>query len=183
MLKKTITYPSFDGETTITEDFYFNLTTTEAVELEASINGGWSAYYTKKIQDNEVGTIIGELKRLIGLSFGKRSEDGKYFEKSEELTRRFLQSNAYDKLFMEVVGDSSKAAEFLNSVMPKDLVEQMQKIQNAQALELEGMATGVSTTEDTRPAWVKEDREPTQIEMRNMSKDEMVAAFQRRLTK
>ena len=42
MLKKTITYEDFNGET-VSEDFFFHLSKAELVELEMSHTGGLSA--------------------------------------------------------------------------------------------------------------------------------------------
>ena len=39
MLKRTITYPDYNGGTR-TEDFYFNLTQAEITEMELSVDGG-----------------------------------------------------------------------------------------------------------------------------------------------
>ena len=39
MLKKTITYPDYNGGSR-TEDFYFNLTQAEVTEMELSVDGG-----------------------------------------------------------------------------------------------------------------------------------------------
>ena len=40
----------------------------------------------------------------------------------------FMETEAYSVLFMELVTDASKAAEFFNGIMPKDLGEQVEKL-------------------------------------------------------
>ena len=46
MLKKSVTYKDFNGQT-VTEDFYFHMTKSEAVELEVNLPGGLAAYARK----------------------------------------------------------------------------------------------------------------------------------------
>ena len=48
-----------------------------------------------------------------------KSADGEYFEKSEEISRKFACTQFYNLLFMELATDDGKAAEFVNHVIPK----------------------------------------------------------------
>lgn len=52
-------------------------------------------------------------------AYGEKSADGTYFEKSEEISRKFACTQFYNLLFMELATDDSKAAEFVNHVIPK----------------------------------------------------------------
>lgn len=122
MLKKTITYEDFDGNS-VTEDFYFNLTKAEVVELQYSVNGGIDKYVKKIADEQDMPKLIALLKQIITLSYGKKSEDGKRFIKSSELTEEFLQSDAYSTLFMELATDTDKGTEFLTGVLPKALTK------------------------------------------------------------
>lgn len=118
MLKKTMTYTDFDGNER-TEDFYFNLTKAECMELELSTTGG----LTKMIQDimstQDVPKIIEIFKRLILSAYGEKSPDGKRFVKNDEIRDSFSQTEAYSDLFMELATDADKAANFFNSIIPK----------------------------------------------------------------
>ena len=58
---------------------------------------------------------------LIDFSYGIKSSDGQYFEKSEEILKRFKSSPAYSELFMELATDDNGAAAFINGVIPNDL--------------------------------------------------------------
>lgn len=122
MLKKTITYEDYNGNTR-TEDFYFNLTETECVEMETSISGGLSEMIQQIVNSNDQPTIIKIFKDFIMKSYGERSVDGKYFIKVSEsgvpLNLKFAQTDAYNKLFMELATEPEKAAEFFNAVIPK----------------------------------------------------------------
>ena len=57
-------------------------------------------------------------KNLLLRSYGEKSEDGKSFIKSEEKSKAFTQTIAYDTFFMELVTNPEAAAEFINALIP-----------------------------------------------------------------
>jgi hypothetical protein len=120
MLKKTITYDTFDGES-VTEDFYFNITQAELVELEVSADEGFAESLKKIVASNNGRQIIDTFKKIILFSYGVKSEDGKRFIKNEEVRTEFSQTEAYSKLFMELSTDAGAAAAFVNAVIPQNL--------------------------------------------------------------
>lgn len=120
MLKKTITYKDLDDNEFI-EDFYFHMSHADLAEMELSHSGGLAAYLTSIIKSDDRSAIIKTFKMIISASIGRRSEDGKRFEKSEQISNEFLQTNAYSVLFMELVTDASAGAEFIIGVVPKDI--------------------------------------------------------------
>lgn len=122
MFKKTIKYTDYNGVERV-EDFYFNLTRAELIEMDFSAEGGLEAYINKIIQAQNGKEIIGILKALISKSYGEKSLDGKYFTKSEELSKAFASTEAYDILFMELATNAEAAADFVNSIIPKSLRE------------------------------------------------------------
>jgi len=120
MLKKTITYTDYnDNERT--EDFYFNLSKAEVAEMELSVTGGLSDMIHKIIETRDIPEITKLFKKLILLSYGEKSSDGKRFIKSEELSTAFSQTEAYSQLFMELGSNDEAAAAFVNGIMPKDI--------------------------------------------------------------
>lgn len=120
MLKKTITYTDFNGETR-KEDFHFNLTRAEITELELSIDGGLSDKIKRITEAKDVPEIMHVFKDLILKSYGVKSPDGKRFIKSPQLSEEFAQTEAYSDLFMELATDSTSAAAFVNGIMPQDM--------------------------------------------------------------
>ena len=120
MLKKAITYQDLDGND-VTEEFYFNLSKAEIAELELSVEGGLAAQLAQILKDNQPGQIIKSFKRIIMLSVGRRSEDGKRFIKNDEVRDEFMQTDAYSVMFMELCTDAVKAAEFIKGVIPADV--------------------------------------------------------------
>ena len=120
MLKKTITYTDYNGVER-TEDFYFNLSTIEIMEMELSATGGYEAMIKRIVDAKDYQTIMKVFKEIILKSYGEKSDDGKRFIKSEELSNAFAQTEAYTKLFTELATDSKLAAEFVNGVLPNNM--------------------------------------------------------------
>lgn len=117
MIKKTITYLGCDGVER-TEDFYFHLNQKELLDMEMSTSGGL-AEKLEAISNAKDGNEVYKLfDDVIRKSYGKKSEDGKRFIKSEDIVNEFIQSEAYSNMFMEFMMDSTKAAEFMNGVIP-----------------------------------------------------------------
>jgi hypothetical protein len=50
--------------------------------------------------------------------------DGKYFDKSDEISKRFASTEAYSQLFMELATDAKAATAFVNGIMPADVKKQ-----------------------------------------------------------
>lgn len=133
MLKKTITYEDFNGET-VSEDLFFHLSKAELVELEMSHKGGLGASLQRIVEAEDGKAIIAEFKNIILSSYGKRSEDGRRFIKNQALREEFESSEAYSTLFMELVTDTDSAVEFINGVIPKGMVEEAQRVAQAPTL-------------------------------------------------
>lgn len=130
MLKKTITYEDFNGET-VSEDFFFHLSKAELVELEMSHQGGLSESLQRIIEAEDGKGIIAEFKNIILSAYGKRSEDGRRFVKNQQLREEFESTEAYSTLFMELVTETDKAIEFINGVIPKGMAEEAAKVTGA----------------------------------------------------
>lgn len=127
MLKKTITYEDFNGET-VTEDYFFHLSKAELVELEMSHEGGLSVSLQKIVEAEDGKGIITEFKNIILTAYGKRSEDGRLFIKNQQLRDEFESTEAYSTLFMELVTDADAAAAFVNGIIPAGMSEEAAKI-------------------------------------------------------
>jgi hypothetical protein len=124
MLKKTITYEDFNGET-ISEDYFFHLSKAELVELELSHKDGLSGSLTRIIAAEDNAALVAEFKSLIMISYGKKSPDGRNFIKSQELRDEFESSGAYSSLFMELVTDTDSAINFIRGIIPADMAEEI----------------------------------------------------------
>ena len=116
MTKKTITYTDLNGVVR-TEDFYFDLSKPEIVKMQASAKGGYDVQL-KSIAANLNGALIMEFfEDFITKSYGEKSDDGRRFKKSPEISKAFMETPAYEVLFEELVTNDVAAAEFVNAVM------------------------------------------------------------------
>lgn len=120
MLKKTIEYTDYNG-TERKEDFYFNLTQAEIMEMEMSTVGGLAEMMQNVVKAQDAPAIIKIFKDLVLKAYGQKSPDGKRFIKSEELSTEFSQTEAYSQLFMELATDADAAAKFVNGIVPGDI--------------------------------------------------------------
>lgn len=127
MLKKIIKYTDFN-DVEREEEFYFNLSKAEIAEMEMSVNGGLSEMIKKIVSAKDAPSIIKLFKNLILKSYGVKSDDGKRFIKSEELSNEFAQTEAYSILFMELASDSDKASDFVNGIIPAEAKQDSTKI-------------------------------------------------------
>lgn len=123
MLKKTITYTDYNGVER-TEDFYFNLTKAELMEMEMGTSGGFAEMIQRVIAAKDAPTIISVFKDIILKSYGQKSPDGRRFVKSEQLREEFSQTEAYSILYMELATNDEAAANFVNGIMPNDKIQQ-----------------------------------------------------------
>jgi hypothetical protein len=69
-----------------------------------------------------------EMKKLILGSYGVKSTDGKRFIKNDQLRSDFESSEAYSTFFMELVTDADAASAFITGIMPKDLIDETEKV-------------------------------------------------------
>lgn len=128
MLKKTITFEDYDGNTR-TEDHYFNLNKSEVIKWLTTSGDYTLDKVLERLSSERNGKKIMEIfENLIKLSYGRKSLDGRKFEKSTEIWDDFYQTEAYSVLFTELVTDAKQAANFVNSIIPKDLANEVEKI-------------------------------------------------------
>ena len=115
MLKKTITYTDYNNVER-TEDFYFNLTKAELMEMEMGAVGGLSGMIEKIVSAKDAPAIIKVFKELVLKAYGEKSADGRRFVKSKEISDAFAQTEAYSQLFMELATDADAASKFVNGI-------------------------------------------------------------------
>lgn len=120
MLKETRTYIDYNGNER-TEDFYFNLSKAEIMEMEMSTAGGFAEMIQNIIAAQDGPAIIKIFKDLLLKSYGQKSADGKHFIKNDKIKEEFSQTEAYSDLFMELATDADKAAKFVNGIIPTNM--------------------------------------------------------------
>ena len=145
MIKRTINYVDFDGNNR-TEDAYFNMTRTELMEFSFTMPGEVADAVEKHDREDpeKVATKLMEkmgssgifnfVKDLVFKSYGKKSEDGRRFIKSEEMSIEFTQTLAYDEFIIDLFSDDKKATEFINGIIPADLADKISANNKIKAL-------------------------------------------------
>lgn len=117
MYTKRMTYTDYNGVQR-TEDFRFNFTKAELVEMEMTASGGLEVMIQNIIDAQDKAELIKIFKKLILDSYGVKSPDGKRFIKSEELREEFAQTEAYSDLFILLSSNDDEAAKFINGIIP-----------------------------------------------------------------
>lgn len=118
MLKKSIKYVDYNGGER-EEDFYFNLTEAELTRLNFTTEGGLEALLSRIIATQDMPQLYLYFEKIVQMSYGVKSLDGKYFEKSDEILHKFVNCPAYNNLIMELITSSDAAAAFMNAVVPQ----------------------------------------------------------------
>lgn len=118
MLKKKITYTDYNDEER-SEDFYFNLSKAEMMEMEMTTPGGYEAYIKKIVDAKDLKTLVAIFQELILKAYGEKSPDGKRFMKNDELRTAFKETEAYSNLFIELSTNTDAAVAFVNGILPK----------------------------------------------------------------
>lgn len=118
MRKETITYTDYNGLEK-TEDFYFHFTEAELMELELTTHDGLVETMQQMVKSKDVPSIVSSVKNILLKAYGVKNPDGRRFIKSPELSTEFSHTPAYSILWMQIVQDDKKAAEFFTEVIPK----------------------------------------------------------------
>lgn len=124
MLTKKIKYTDYNGVER-EEDFLFNLSKAELMEMELGTMGGLADMIKNIVAANDTPQIVKIFKELVLKAYGEKSLDGKRFikvdEKGNPLSIGFSQTEAYSNLFMELATDAEKAAQFIKGIVPGDI--------------------------------------------------------------
>lgn len=127
MYKKVVDYVDFDGNKR-TEDCYFNLTKAEIIVwLTQSGDYTLDKVLTRLVQERNGSKIMEMFEDLLRRSYGKKSLDGRKFEKSDDIWNDFKSTEAYSELFMSIVTDAKAAGEFISHIIPTSLADEVQK--------------------------------------------------------
>ena len=127
MLRKKIKYVDFN-DVEREEEFYFNISKAELMEMEFGTIGGFSEMVKRIVEAQDQPTLMKIFKDFILKAYGEKSADGKRFMKKDEfgrpLSANFEQSEAYSVLYMELITDAKAASDFINGVVPADIAKQ-----------------------------------------------------------
>ena len=127
MLKKTATYKDLNGKER-TETFYFHYFESEIMDMEMSEEGGLAERIQRIIDAKDQPSLLKVIKKFVIDAYGVKSDDGRRFDKSQEVKDAFLQCPAYSKIYMELLTDDKLAADFVNQVVPEDMKDTLAEI-------------------------------------------------------
>ena len=123
MVKKTITYEDFEGNQK-TKDFYFHMNQVEFSKLNGEVPGGLEKRMQTIIQDQDEDALLRMIDLLVSRSFGKFDEEDEFTKidrNGRPLYEKFVNTDAYDKLIIELIQSEKNIVSFLTEVMPKNM--------------------------------------------------------------
>lgn len=164
MLKKTITYTDYDGKER-TGTFYFHLNKPELMEMKrsplAELKEMLQNVLSSDDPDSEIplserddlmARIGSVLRDLIIKSYGKKTSDGMRFVKRSpdgaSLGEQFVESAAYEELYMELISDDGKLLAFIKNVIPTEYADRISK-ESGTALPADNVVDIQEKSEDT----------------------------------
>lgn len=119
MFKTDITYEGFDGQ--VTETAYFNLTKSEFLNMAAN-NDPFIIKLKQfgKKKNRTIQDVYFMIKDLVAVSYGVR--DGNKFSKSEEISKDFIESLAFDSFVWEMLGNENEnlIIDFMSGILPAE---------------------------------------------------------------
>lgn len=175
MLKKSITYFDYsEPPVQRTEDFYFNITVDEALELQVRWPGGIEAHIKRIEAAEDAQTAYLLFKEIICEAYGKRRPDGKGFDKRDRVTGElykyeFEGSPALSELIVGFIQNPEQGGAFVASCLPPHIVAQAQKMEaakkaaddkNQTRLPLEGLEAQPATAVEEAPVELRVVDEP-----------------------
>jgi hypothetical protein len=124
MISETIAFETLSGEP-ITEEFHFSISESEAAEMAMRhhVKGGSELLeYFQTISDAEDGNaMMDAFMNMIRKSIGFKHENNIQFVKTQDYTDRFMQSDAYNRLFLRLLREPEYAQRFLNGILPANI--------------------------------------------------------------
>lgn len=205
MIKHTVNYENLDGHM-VTEDLYFHLSLARAMELEQSTDGGIIQVLQDMLAAGNGAEIMAQFRKLVEMSYGTRTPEGKFHSATPEEAREFIYSPAFDALIVWLVGHPETAKSFVEGMVSKEVLAQISKVQTApddagQAATTGAVATvqlpagdddGQEFIDHTKPlglsaagkryVWDAQGRQPTTSELTAMHPDHLREMMKRKMT-
>ena len=133
MQKHTITFKDLDGNP-LTEDFYFHINKAELAKMQISKKGGVGEVFKQLTDANDSDQVLEVFDEVILMSYGIRLDDNVTFDKENQVGQKFIQTDAYSELFLELFADVDKNGKandgtaivtFLKGIFPEDISAQI----------------------------------------------------------
>lgn len=182
MIKQSISYVDYNGENQ-TEDFYFNLSKAEILEMMVADENIVESL--QNLAKNGTATqAMNWFKDLIQKSVGEKSEDGKRFVKSPEITKNFMESPAFSEFLFDIIQNPAKSEPFVQGLLPNDVLAAMQtEIEGEKAVEFANKSEAARALSERNMQGFKKKEAPKKEAPKNpaeMSTEELEALLARR---
>lgn len=135
MFTKEYKYPNFLGDE-VTDKFRFNISEFEMLDLVRDDPDFSVARLSALVKEPDAAKMIDIIRKLLVVSYGVLSEDGKHFRKSDEIATEFVQSAAYNAILNEFLTseDPKLLTDFMYGVFPAKFQSELKnKVSEAQA--------------------------------------------------
>ncbi len=119
-----VNYTDVEGNN-VEETLLFHMSSRDWIKADEEKRsvGGYSEYIASYISgdDTSPANVLIVLEDVIKRSYGVRSEDGKKFIRTQEVTDEFLNSLAYDAFLDDLLFRDGLSKDFIQSVLPKNV--------------------------------------------------------------
>lgn len=132
MFKRKIKYTDFLGNEQ-EDEYRFNISKSELLELAAKDKTFNPDYLRYLLSEGKGLEMVDVMRKLIVVSYGELSDDGKKFRKNDDLALEFIQSAAYDKLFEDLIGAGNEelVKAFITGIFPAEFAAEIASIDAA----------------------------------------------------
>lgn len=120
MFPHVISYKDLD-EQPVEAEFWFSLNESEIAELKVTHQQDIGAYFQRIINADNTEQLIQFYRELLVLAVGRRQ--GQRMIKDNDVKSEFVDTGAYNALFVDLIQRKDHGAGFINDMFPKDLIE------------------------------------------------------------
>ena len=129
MVYKDVKYTDYNGNQ-VTDRLHFNLNQYEILKMDSRYPEGLEEHILSVVRSGDKRKIMEWFEEFVCASYGIKSEDGKRFIKSKEISEAFIQSEAFNSLFFEFLSDQKAMSDFFNSIIQQSDIDRAKLLQN-----------------------------------------------------
>lgn len=116
MLKEVIKYTDYN-DIEREDTFYFHISKPEMIAMQVSNPIGLDKYLEKIVINNDKNTMLKVFADMILKSVGEKTQGGG-FRKTEDITKAFEESRAYEVLLMDLLMNEDRSLAFFRGIIP-----------------------------------------------------------------
>lgn len=117
-MRKHVTKLTNLNDELVEVESYFNLNAKEALELNDKYGGDLEKYWNEQIKNENASALLNALEDIVLSAYGKKSEDGLRFIKSDEIREEFKSTLEFDQIILDLLTTPDLAQEFIKQVIP-----------------------------------------------------------------